>query len=110
MDTLIEDEKLNPEETKKFLTYAFRDGELKTTGTGIDKLMPPVSRFGGGRCAKKTAIIEKLLAFFTNISDWEFPILKPKFDRKSNNHYSHGSSSTLWHCTPVVFPNDSNYY
>ena len=44
---------------------AFRDGAVKTTGTDIDKLMPPVSRFGGGnRAAKKQGIIEKIQAFF----------------------------------------------
>ena len=44
---------------------AFRDGSVKTTGTDIDKLMPPISRFGGGnRAAKKQTIIEKLQAFF----------------------------------------------
>ena len=44
---------------------AFRDGVLKTTGTEIDKLMPPVSRFGGGnRAHKKLGVIEKLKAFF----------------------------------------------
>jgi type I restriction enzyme R subunit len=37
---------------------------LKTTGTAIDKIMPPVSRFGGGRAAKKQGIIEKLMLFF----------------------------------------------
>ena len=44
---------------------AFRDGAIKTTGTDIDKLMPPVSRFGGGnRSKKKQGIIEKFKAFF----------------------------------------------
>lgn len=38
---------------------------LKTTGTDIDRLLPPVSRFGGGnRAAKKQGIIEKLAKFF----------------------------------------------
>ncbi len=38
---------------------------MKTTGTDIDKLMPPVSRFGGsGRAAKKQTVIDKLRAFF----------------------------------------------
>lgn len=27
---------------------SFLDGELSTIGTGIDKLMPPMSRFGFG--------------------------------------------------------------
>lgn len=41
------------------------NGALKTTGTEIDKLMPPISRFGGGgRAKKKQGIIEKLKTFF----------------------------------------------
>lgn len=44
---------------------AFRDGEIKTAGTDIDKLMPPVSRFGSGkRTEKKQGIISKLKIFF----------------------------------------------
>lgn len=44
---------------------AFRDGEIKTAGTDIDKLMPPVSRFGGGgRAKKKQGVIDKLKTFF----------------------------------------------
>ncbi|MED4371480.1 type I restriction endonuclease subunit R [Bacillus licheniformis] len=61
---IIEEEKLKPEETRRFIDNAFRDGMLKTTGTAIDKIMPPVSRFGGGRAAKKQGIIEKLMIFF----------------------------------------------
>ena len=64
---IIQTEKLKPEETKRFLDNSFRDGSLKTTGTDIDKLMPPVSRFGGGggkRAAKKQGIIAKLASFF----------------------------------------------
>ena len=53
------------EETQRFLDTAFKSGSIKTTGTDIDKLMPPVLRFGGGnRTEKKQGIIEKLLAFF----------------------------------------------
>ena len=62
---IISGEKLKDEETRKFVSNAFRDGALKTTGTEIDKLMPPVSRFGGGsRAKKKQGIIAKLKAFF----------------------------------------------
>ncbi len=61
---IIEEEKLKPEETLRFIDNAFRDGMLKTTGTAIDRIMPPVSRFGGGRAVKKQEIIEKLLKFF----------------------------------------------
>ena len=62
---IITSEKLKSEETRKFVDNAFRDGAFKTTGTEIDKLMPPVSRFGGGgRAKKKQGVIEKLKAFF----------------------------------------------
>ena len=63
---IIQDEKLKEPETRKFLENAFRDGEVKTTGTDIDKLMPPVSRFGkgGARAKKKQTVIEKLKGFF----------------------------------------------
>jgi len=64
---LIEEEKLRPEETRKFVEYSFRDGFIKTTGTDIDRILPPVSRFaknGGGRAEKKQSVIEKLQAFF----------------------------------------------
>ena len=65
LSTLIADENLKDEETRKYIDNAFRDGAIKTTGTDIDKLMPPVSRFGGGnRAAKKQGIIEKIQAFF----------------------------------------------
>lgn len=65
VEALIQEEKLNAEETKKYLANAFRDGQIKTSGTDIDKIMPPVSRFGGGaRKEKKQTVIEKLRAFF----------------------------------------------
>lgn len=65
IEELITTEKLKSEETRKFIDNSFRDGTLKTTGTDIDKILPPVSRFGGGnRNAKKQSIIEKLKAFF----------------------------------------------
>ena len=63
--SIIQSENLKEDETRRFIENAFRGGEIKTTGTDIDKLMPPVSRFGGGnRAAKKQAIIDKLKAFF----------------------------------------------
>jgi type I restriction enzyme, R subunit len=61
---MIEEERLKPEETRRFIDTALRDGMLKTTGTAIDKIMPPMSRFGGGRDVKKRGIIEKLQKFF----------------------------------------------
>ncbi len=65
LTAIIQSEKLKEAETRKFLENAFRDGEIRTTGTDIDSIMPPVSRFGGGtRAQKKQGIIEKLKGFF----------------------------------------------
>ena len=62
---IITEENLKEEETRKFIDTAFRDGSVKTSGTDIDKLMPPMTRFGGGnRAEKKKNIIEKLVTFF----------------------------------------------
>ena len=62
---IIAEEKLKDEETRAFIEGSFRDGGIKTTGTDIDKILPAVSRFGGGnRKEKKEIVIEKLKAFF----------------------------------------------
>ncbi len=62
---IIQDEKLKEPETRRFMESAFRDGEVKTVGTDIDKLMPLVSRFGNSnRPQIKQKIIDKLSAFF----------------------------------------------
>lgn len=61
---LIDEERLKPEETRRYIDNSFRDGELRTTGTDIDRIMPPVSWFGGGRVEKKKTLIEKLMEFF----------------------------------------------
>ena len=57
-------EKLKEAETRRFVDNSLRDGILKTTGTDVDKLLPPMSRFGGGREAKKQGVSARLMAFF----------------------------------------------
>ena len=65
LSEIIAEENLKDEETRKFIANAFRDGEVRTTGTDIDRIMPPISRFGGGdRAKKKMTVIEKIKAFF----------------------------------------------
>lgn len=62
---IIKDENLNEEETRKFIDNAFRDGQVKTNGTDIEKILPPMRRFGGGnRAEKKENIIVKVKKFF----------------------------------------------
>ena len=61
---IIKDENLKEDEARRFVDFSFRDGVMKTTGTDIDKILPPMSRFGGNREKKKSTVIEKLLLFF----------------------------------------------
>ena len=63
---IIDSEHLKPQETKTFIESSFRDGQVRTTGTDIDKILPPMSRFGGSdnRQEKKKTVVEKLQAFF----------------------------------------------
>ena len=65
LNEIIASENLKADETSKFVENAFRDGAIRTTGTDIDKILPAMSRFGGGnRQEKKMTVIEKLKAFF----------------------------------------------
>ena len=62
---IIEEENLKEKETRQFVEYSFKVGGMKTNGTDIDMLMPPMSRFGGGdRAEKKKNLIERLLTYF----------------------------------------------
>ena len=62
---IIEEEQLKEKETRQFIDYSFRVGGMKTTGTDIDVLMPPMTRFGSGnRAEKKKNLIDRLLAYF----------------------------------------------
>ena len=65
LNEIITSENLKADETTKFVENAFRDGAIRTTGTDIDKILPAMSRFGGGnRQEKKKTVIEKLKVFF----------------------------------------------
>ncbi len=68
LSTIIKDEKLKDEKTRIFIKNAFRDGELKTTGTDLDNILPAVSLFAknatASRTSKRKSVIEKLKAFF----------------------------------------------
>ena len=61
---LITSERLKPEEARKFIDNAFRDGTLKTIGTDLDKIMPPANPFDKKSRENKKGIIERIKAFF----------------------------------------------
>lgn len=67
LKNIIEEEQLKPAETKKFIENSFRDGMIKTSGTDLDKLLPPMGLFGNAgvkRKMKKQTIIDKFFKFF----------------------------------------------
>lgn len=62
---IITEEQLKEKETRQFVENSFKTGSMKTSGTDIDSLMPPMSRFGSGnRAEKKKGLIDRLLAYF----------------------------------------------
>lgn len=82
LNQLITEERLNSEETRKFIDNTFHYGELKTVGIEINKILPPMSRFGGGnRTAKKQNIIEKLQKFFEKYFGISEYIVDPSKDK-----------------------------
>jgi type I restriction enzyme R subunit len=66
LESIIADENLRPDETRAFLEAAFRDGQIRTSGTAITKVLPPVSRFAadGGHGEKKQRVIARFSDFF----------------------------------------------
>jgi len=64
LSVLIADENLRDEEARRFIDNSFRDGAIKTIGTDIDKILPPMSMFNSGRAIMKQRMIEKLKLFF----------------------------------------------
>ncbi len=61
---IIKNNGLNPSETRRLIVNSFRDGVLKTTGTDVDRIMPPMSRFDTGRASKKKSVLNRLHGFF----------------------------------------------
>ena len=66
LQEIIETHKLKLEETRSFVDEAFRDGQLRTAGTEITRILPPVSRFNreSNHGDKKKRVIEALSRFF----------------------------------------------
>ncbi|WP_206661017.1 type I restriction endonuclease subunit R, EcoR124 family, partial [Propioniciclava flava] len=66
LQELIEAHKLKLEETQSFVEEAFRDGQLRTAGTEITRILPPVSRFNreSNHGDKNKRVIEALSRFF----------------------------------------------
>ena len=64
LERIIDEEGLKPEPTRKFIKDAFRDGELKSTGTAFAGILPQKLGFGNVRAKKKSVVLERLRMFF----------------------------------------------
>ena len=64
VEDLIVDEHLDDSKTHQFITNALQMGMLRTTGSDIDALLPPMSLFGGQRQIAKQRIIDALTHLF----------------------------------------------
>lgn len=62
---LIKHENLNDKKTRAFIDYCHDNGEIKETGTDLDEILPPMSRFEDSeiRSQKKKTVLEKLKVF-----------------------------------------------
>lgn len=71
LEKIISDEHLDREKTYRYIRDSFSDGSIQSSGTALAAVLPPMSRFDGtsARSAKRTAVIEKLTAFFNRFWD-----------------------------------------
>jgi type I restriction enzyme R subunit len=71
LEKIIEEEKLNMQETYAFIENSFRDWAISSTWTSISKILPPVSRFSpdGARTKKRETVLERLQKFFERFFD-----------------------------------------
>ncbi len=60
---------MKPEETYHFVSQSFKDGNIQESGTGIARILPPMSIFDKSRETKKKTVLEKLKAFFERFFD-----------------------------------------
>lgn len=81
LDQIIKNEKLKPEPTWRIMEEAFEYGELRTTGTIVNDILPPASRFNqSGREEKKRRTVDRLNHFFDTYSD--IGVLQKKDDEQ----------------------------
>lgn len=71
LDNIIAEERLVPDETRKFIKRAFRDGSIPTTGTSITKILPPASRFSSNdnHSETKRRVLGRLNDFFDRFAE-----------------------------------------
>ncbi len=80
IETIISEENLKRDKTIEFIGQAFRDGDVRESGTAIAEILPPMGLFGNAgvkRAEKKRSVLRRLKDFFDkfyDISGGEFRI------------------------------------
>ena len=69
LENIIAEERLKPEETRRFVEASFRDGAIRENGTDVAAILPPMSRFSKDRATKKETVLSRLKAFFERFRD-----------------------------------------
>ncbi len=69
LENIIFEERLKPEETRRFVEASFRDGAIRENGTEVAAILPPMSRFSKDRASKKETVLSRLKAFFERFRD-----------------------------------------
>ena len=69
LESIITEERLKPEETRRFVEASFRDGSIRENGTEVAAILPPMSRFSKDRATKKETVLLRLKAFFERFRD-----------------------------------------
>ena len=71
LESIISDEGLKKDATVNYINQCFREGDIKTTGTEITKILPPTPLFTAKRDSqeKKLTVIRRLKAFFDRFFD-----------------------------------------
>jgi len=69
LESIISEERLKPEETRRFVEASFRDGAIRENGTEVAAILPPMSRFSKDRATKKETVLSRLKAFFERFRD-----------------------------------------
>ena len=69
LENIITEERLKPEETRRFVEASFRDGAIRENGTEVAAILPPMSRFSKDRATKKETVLSRLKAFFERFRD-----------------------------------------
>ena len=66
LQQIIDEERLNEDETRRFVKRAFHDGYVNEMGTAVTKILPPMDMFdvSGKRQQTKERVLERIKAFF----------------------------------------------